>query len=400
MTVIRSLLGERRAIDASQFPYAMTEESKTYSGIPVDQGSAMTYGAVYACIRINSEIIASMPWKIFKVKGEERTEVARPPAWLTQPNPECGPFDFKQRAQASLEADGNAYIFIGALDSLGYPAELWALHPSECDVKRNANGTKYVEFSSNGHQEHLEMWNPIRPAVGTVLHIKGFNTGGLKGLSPIDQGRQAIGLGLVTERFGSDFFGRGQNPSGVIELEKGVKADENFRKAIKESWIRSQGGVDKAHLPAVLAGATWKPITITPENAQFLETRKHQVGEVARWFGVPPWVIGDVEKSTSWGSGIEQQFIGWKQVGLQPRATRLEQALSTLIPRGQVLRLNLMGLLRGDQKSRYEAYAIAVQNGWQTRNEVRHLEDMNSLDGLDDPLQPLNMTTPKQENPA
>lgn len=386
--MIFNRLRGKRAIDASQFPFAELQSPTTHSGVSVDQDSALALGAVYSCIRINAETPASLPWDAFRIQGEDRIPVARPASWLTQPNPEVTPFEFRQRIGASLETDGNAYIQITALDDLGYPKELWNLHPSDTEPKRD--GTKlYFEWQG---QKRLAPWDPVRPAVGQVLHIKGFSNGTDKGLSPIDLARESIGLGLVTEKFGSRFFGSGQTPSGVIELRQGVNPSEEFKNTIRETWVRRQGGSDRSHLPAILVGAEWKPITISPEHAQFLETRKFQVTEIARWFGLPPHFIGDVEKSTSWGTGIEQQFIGWVTLGLQPRVTRVEQALTTLVPRGQVIKINLMGLLRGDQKSRYESYAIALQNKWMVPNEVRHLEERNSVEWGDEPIETANPT--------
>lgn len=387
--LFRSLKREQRAIDASEFNKAIfNDPTPTHAGVKVDQDTALRLISVYACVRLISESVAALPANLYRKKDEDRIEVPSP-RWLTNPNPEQNWFELVERTLTSLNLDGNAYIAITARDRNGFPAELWTLHPGDVEPKRDDANNLYYLW---GGTERLSRFDSSNPG-GTVLHIKAFSNGGDRGLSPIEVARQAIGLGLVTEQHGARFFGHGSNPSGVIEVPK-LLTDE-LAKSLKKNWIKQHGGADKAQMPGVLSGgAQWKPISIPHDSAQFLETRKFQVGEIARLFRVPPHMIADVEKESSWGKGIEQQGIGFVVYTLTPWLVRLEHAFNQLSPRGQFIKWNVNGLLRGDIRTRFAAYATGIQNGFLNRNEVRHLEEMNSEEGLDDFLEPLNMTDP------
>lgn len=377
---------EGRTHDASDFNRAIFGVETSHSGVSVTQDSALKLIPVYACVRLISESVASLPAGVYRNQDENRVKVNDPP-WLRTPNPEQTWFELVERCLTSLNLAGNAYLAITARDRLGYPAEVWTLHPDDVEPKRRENtGKLYYQFRGTEELTRFDAANPL----GTVLHIKAFNNGGDKGLSPIDAAKQAIGLGLVAEQHGSRFFGHGANPSGVIEVDRNLTPE--LAGSLKKNWIKQHGGPGNSNLPGVLSGgATWKPISIPNDSAQFLETRKFQVGEIARLFRVPPHMIADLDKTSSWGTGIEQQGIGFVVHTLTPWLARLENAFDQLTPRGQYLKFNVNGLLRGDIKSRYEAYSIGIQNGFMNRNEVRALEEMNKAEGLDEYLSPLNM---------
>jgi HK97 family phage portal protein len=222
-----------------------------------------------------------------------------------------------------------------------------------------------------------------------VMHIRRYSLPGcLNGISPIEQARQGIGLGLAAERYGARYFGDSANPSSVLESDQNMDDDEVTR--VQRNWIASHGG--RRH-PAIMSGGLkWRPISISPNESQFLETRKFQRGEIASLFRVPPHMIGDTEKSTSWGTGIEQQSIGFVTYTLGPWLRCIEGAFTNLLPKGQFFRFNVDALLRGDIKSRYEAYSQARNAGWLNVDEIRELEDREPVPGGagQDFLQPLN----------
>jgi HK97 family phage portal protein len=212
----------------------------------------------------------------------------------------------------------------------------------------------------------------------------------MMGLSPIEQARQGIGLSLAAERYGARFFGDSANPSAVLETDANL-TDDAARRTV-ESWVSSHGG--RRHPALMSGGLKYRPISITPEESQFLETRGYQRGEIAMLYGIPPHMIGDTEKSTSWGSGIEQQSIGFVQFTLLAWLRPIEAAYSKyLLPRGQSMRFNVSGLLRGDTAQRYTAYTQARNAGWLNVDEIRALEDLEPVpNGAGASyIQPLNM---------
>jgi HK97 family phage portal protein len=211
-------------------------------------------------------------------------------------------------------------------------------------------------------------------------------------MSPIEASKEAIALGLATEEFGSRFFGQGATMSGIIKTPG--KLDAEGAEIIRRTFQQEHQGNRKAHLPGVLtAGADWQPITIPPDQAQFLETRRFQAEEVARIYRVPLHLIQHLDKSTSWGTGIEEQNAGFATHTLRPWIARLEIAFSELMPGPQMVKFNLDDLLRAKTLDRYNAYAIALSNGILNKDEVREKEDMPPLpDGAGlSTLQPLNM---------
>ena len=226
----------------------------------------------------------------------------RPPPWLTMPNPETSWFELVERCLGALNLNGNAFVLITARDSQGFPTELWTLDESDVVVKRSGGN---IVFKVGGREPPLTHFTPSNPA-GDVLHIKAFSNGGLRGLSTIEQGRQAIGLGLVTEKQGAKFFGTGQQMSGAIQLPPAAPGvTQASVDAMRESWLKRHGGSDNAYLPGILTGgATWTPTSVSNEDAQYLETRKFQVVDIARLFRVPPVLIGSMEVQSSWGTGV------------------------------------------------------------------------------------------------
>jgi HK97 family phage portal protein len=357
------------------------------AGVLMSQEAALRLSVVYRCIQLISGTLAGLPIDIVRKRGTLREPVDRVPAWVDTPNPESTSFEFVERVVESLLMDGNAFILISARDSMGFPAELWTLSPRQIEVRRR---NSRVEFVWNGDQ-NLSRFGPNNPT-GDVLHIKLNSAGGIRGMSPLDLARQSLGLTRAAEKFGAKFFGNGQQMSGVIQLPatSAPVSRENIG-LIRENWMSEHSGTDKAHRPGVLTGgATWQPTSVTPENAQFLETRKFQVEDIARWYGVPAHMVGLEEKNTSWGTGIEAQSTGFVRFVLKPHIDRLEDAFSQLTPRGEFVKLNLASLLRADTATETEVLVKQALNGLRSRNEAREKLDLPPIPGGDRFLLPLN----------
>lgn len=337
----------------------------THAGIAVSQETAMRLAAVYSCVTLISDTIASLPLHTYRSADGLRVSTA-PPAWVARPNPLQARFCTVQQVLAGLLLDGNAYLYL-LRNASGAVAELHPLHPSRVVPRLLDNGT--IEYLVDG-REML--------SASELLHISAFTMPGqIRGISPIEVARQAIGLGLVAEEFGSLFFGQGATVSGVVQSPAPMNREQ--AEVMARSFAAHHAGARKAHLPLILtAGATWQQITIPPEQAQFLETRRFQRQEIANLYRVPGYLI-DPSVSSTWGTGIEQQQIGFIQFTLQPWLTRIEEALSGLLPRGQFVKFNLDALLRGSTKDRYDAYAVALDHGFMTLNEVRAREDLPPL---------------------
>lgn len=365
-----------------------------HAGVFVSQESALRLSTVWACIRLIAGTLGALPVDVVRRRGAIREPVDRPPSWSEVPNPESNWFEFAERIFESLAMDGNAFILVTARDFQGFPSEIWTLNPRQVVVRRRENPPFDIYFTWNnqGTQE-FSRYDP-RTNLGDVLHVKLPTGGGIRGMSPIEAARQAIGLGLVAEKFGSRFFGSGQQMSGVIQLPADQPArSAEFIEQMRGQWEVAHSGSDRAHRPAILTGgATWQGITIPPEDAQFIETRKFQVEEIAsRIYGVPPHMVGLTEKQTSWGTGIEQQAIGFVRFTLLPWIVRFETAMSSLLPRGQFVRLNQRGLLRADSKTESDILTQRLQNGTINFNEVRALYDEPPRAGGDRYMLPLNM---------
>jgi HK97 family phage portal protein len=360
-----------------------------HAGVFVSQESALRLSVVWRCISLISGTLAGLPADVVRKQDEIRRPVDRPPAWLSIPNPEANWFEFVERIFESLLMDGNAFVLISARDFQGFPSEIWTLNPRQVVVRRRPTGKIY--FTWAGDQE-FSRYGPSDP-LGDILHIKLKTAGGLRGLSPIEAARQAIGLSLVTEKQGAKFFGKGQTMSGVIQLPdtSGAKSREHIE-LMRETWEEAHAGSDKSHRPGILTGgATWQGITITPEDSQFLQTRAFQVEDIAsRFYGIPPHLVGLTEKQTSWGTGVEQQGIGLYRFTLKEHLVRFETAMSSLLPRGQFLRLNPLALLEADAETNAKVLQMELQNGVINFNDWRAILDKPPRPGGDRYILPLN----------
>ena len=360
----------------------------TSSGKYVTERSAMQMTAVYCCVRILSEAVASLPLQFYRYTddGGKEKAVDHPLYFLLhdEPNPEMTSFIFRETLMTHLLLWGNAYSQI-IRNGKGEVVALYPLMPDRMKVDRDEHGRLYYEYTVydaddvDGRKGTNKVGRTVRLQPHDVLHIPGLGFDGLVGYSPIAMAKNAIGLAIATEEYGSKFFANGAAPSGVLEHPGTIKDPSKVR----ESWQATFGGSGNANKIAVLEeGMKYTPISISPEQAQFLETRKFQIDEIARIFRVPPHMIGDLEKSSF--NNIEQQSLEFVKYTLDPWVSRWEQAMvrALLTPdekKKYFFKFNVDGLLRGDYQSRMNGYASARQNGWMSANDIRELENLDRI---------------------
>lgn len=356
------------------------------SGKVVTERSAMQMTAVYACVRILSEAIAGLLLHMYRYKEDGGKEKALDhPLYLLlhdEPNPEMSSFVFRETLMTHLLLWGNAYAQI-IRNGKGEVVALYPLMPNKMTVSRDATGQLYYIYQKSHEELPKDNSYTVVLHPSDVLHIPGLGFDGLVGYSPIAMAKNAIGLAIATEEYGSKFFANGAALSGVLEHPGTIKDSQKVR----ESWMSQFGGSANSNKIAVLEeGIKYTPISISPEQAQFLETRKFQINEIARIFRVPPHMVGDLEKSSF--SNIEQQSLEFVKYTLDPWVIRWEQSIQrTLLKadekRTYFVKFNVEGLLRGDYQSRMSGYATARQNGWMSANDIRELEDLERISAED-----------------
>ena len=356
---------------------------RTTSGKPVNERTAMQTTAVYACVRILAEAVASLPLHVYEYQDDGGKKLVHDHPLYNllhdEPNPEMTSFVFRETLMSHLLIWGNAYAQI-IRDGAGRVLGLYPLLPDKMDVQRDDRGNIYYVYSRNSDENPMfKEYGDIRLKAEDVLHIPGLGFDGLIGYSPIAMAKNAVGMTLACEEYGASFFANGANPGGVLE-HPGVLKDPS---KVRESWNSVYRGVNNAHKIAVLEeGMKYQQIGIPPEEAQFLETRKFQINEIARLYRIPPHMVGDLDKSSF--SNIEQQSLEFVKYTLDPWVIRWEQSLqrSLLLPgeKGKYfIKLNVDGLLRGDYQSRMNGYAVGRQNGWFSANDIREMENMNPI---------------------
>lgn len=353
------------------------------SGKAVNERSAMQMTAVYSCVRILSEAVAGLPLHIYRYDGKGGKDKAldHPLYRLLhdEPNPEMTSFAFRETLMTHLLLWGNAYAQV-IRNGKGEVIALYPLMPSKMIVDRDQAGRIYYAYSRTQEDANtLGRDQQVLLSPHDVLHIPGLGFDGLVGYSPIAMAKNAIGMAIACEEYGASFFANGAAPGGVLE-HPGVVKDP---KRVRESWNAIYQGSRNAHRIAVLEeGMAYKAIGISPEQAQFLETRKFQINEIARIFRVPPHMVGDLEKSSF--SNIEQQSLEFVKYTLDPWVVRWEQSLHRALfsleeKKRLFVRFNLDGLLRGDYQSRMAGYAVGRQNGWMSANDIRELENLDRI---------------------
>ena len=371
---------ENRSIDQKTADFIkgvdLDTGQQSNSGVDVDEESALKISTVYACVKVISETIASLPLNLLKELTNGDSEKAKQHPLYTilkdVPNSEMSSFTFREMLMTNLLLWGNAYALIKR-NKNGKITELYPLKSKNMVVERDAvsNNIKYTYTNNRGI---TKTYSPKQ-----IFHIPAFSFDGIIGVSPITYAREAMGLALATEEFGARFFGNGARPGGVLEHPGVLKDPEKLR----ESWNKVYQGTANSHKVAVLEeGMKYHEIGMSPEDSQFLQTRSFQIAEICRIFRVPPHMVGDLSRSTF--SNIEHQSIDFVVHTIRPWLVRWEQAIARALLNEEertiyYAKFNVDGLMRGDFVTRMNGYAIARQNGWMSANEIRALENMNKI---------------------
>lgn len=403
MSVLRRAIETRSLTDdlAGAFPGDVTgtvgwQQGMVWNGYgpdgPVTVDGAMQLSAVYACLRLISEAIATLPIDVFRKEGEQRVAVQMVPAYLTFELPQMSRIVYLSQVMMSLLTDGNAFVATPR-DALGEPVDLVPLDPGMVQVQRQTQDPTperpfrkgSIYFTVQGR--HYSSFD--------IMHIPGMMlAGALRGVSPIAAARSVIEGGRSAQDYGKSFTRNMSVPPAVIEMppmEGNDSEAEGVRaRRMAETWRETHGGSNNAGKVGVLTGgAKLTTVAITPADAQWLESKRFGIAEIARFYGAPNHLIGDATGSTSWGSGLAEQNTAFGQFTLRPWTERVDDAhtrlLSTHGMRDAFTKLNLDAGLRASTQARYEAYKVAIDAGIMTPEEARALEDWAPLPGTIDP---------------
>lgn len=387
MTFLGRLLGEQRSIENPNVPLTPSEISALFSSPNVDSGvnvtekTSLEVSTVWRCVNILANAAASTPLSAYR----DGSFVSVPNSLLANPHEEMTPFEFWRLTFVHRLLWGNSYCE-KIYDGSGRIKYLEPLDPAKVRAGRSSDGSKVFEVTkSNGSK--------VGVTTREVFHLPGLGYDGVSGVSPVRLASQAIGLSLAAERHGARLFGSGTNLSGILSTDQ--RLDSTQADAIKARWKAKMAGPSASHDIAVLdAGAKFMPISMPNTDAQFIESRGFQTNEICRWYGVPPYMVGDVERSTSWGTGIEQQGIGFVVYTLRPDwlVPTEQRVTKELLQDPKVYaRYNVEGLLRGDSTARANYYRTMREIGAYSINDVRTFEKLPPVDGGDTYIQPLNM---------
>ncbi len=369
----------------------MFDGAASKTGIAVTEDSAMRLSAVFGAVRVISETIASLPWEVKQDAGDSTRSASAHPInkLIHHPNGMMTDFNFREVCQAHLCLHGNAFIAIRRNEA-GQAVKLIPVHPDRVEVKVYKDEKFYNIDQGKETFDDTEM-----------IHILGLSFDGIIGKSVIEAARESIGLGLAADQFGGSFFGNGANVSAVL-THPGRLSDDAYKR-LMASWQRRYSGLDNAHKTAILEeGMNLQKVSISPQESQFLETRKFGVEDIARFFRIPLAYLGSLENSST-RANIEEQGIQFQRNTVLPWVKRWESEFNRKLFPGQedyFIRMNMDGLLRGDISSRYSSYAVARQWGWLSVNDIRKHESLEPIDGGDIYLQPMNMVEAGTDNAA
>lgn len=387
---------KRTLTDAPWFstPYGdMTVQGwATMPGEHTREGDSMALGAFYACVTLLADIIASLPLRAYRRRGGvDVLADPQPTLFRNSPYPETTWFSWLWMLMESMAITGNGFGYITGRDDMDNVTGIMPIHPDFVAITiADWQATKWP--------------TPIYTILGEdippdrIVHIKRYPLASFAwGMSPVQKARSSIELGLAAEKYGLRYFRDSANPSGILTTDQELTPTQV--KQTQKQWIQNH---QNRRLPAVMSGGLqWTPITLTPEESQFLSTRQYQVADVARFFRVPLHMIQETTKSTSWGSGLAEQNLGFVKYTLMPWLAAIEQAMTNLLPRGQFAKFDLRELLRADDLTRWETYRLARDTGAVSANEIRAEEDRPPIGPEGDiHLQPANFIPLGQENTA
>lgn len=386
MSIWSGLFGRRNVKlsgrdDAETMRAALAASGGSAAGKVVTPDTVLQLATAWSCVRLLSETIATLPLGVYERKGDAKTTARGEPLYELlhdSPNADQTAAEFWEGQVACLCLWGNGY----AEKDVGATGRLVSLTPMRPDLMTvsRRDGRRVYRYSDPRGLRELDE--------DQVFHLRGFGVGGDVGLSPISYARQTMGTALAADETAAKTFENGLQVSGFIELAVGTKVTPEQREQLIDLFAKFAGSSKAGKMMPLDSGMVFKPLSLNPDDAQLLETRAFHVEEICRWYRVPPFMVGHTEKSTSWGTGLEQQMIGFLTFSLRPYLTRIEQAVrKQLIPPQDRARLfaefNLEGLLRADSQGRAALENSQAQNGIATRNEIRGRENLPPLPGGD-----------------
>ena len=361
---------------------------RSSAGISVSSANAMRLSAVYSCVRVLSETFAVLPFKLYRNRADGGRDCVTD-HWLyrlfsKRPNDFQTPFEWREMLQGHLCLRGNAFNEM-IFDNSGQITDMLPVHPDRIQAQQTTTGDyNYIITDLNGQRRQVSR--------GSVWHLRGLSSDGLVGMSPVELAADVLGLGIAAQTYGARFFANDAKPGGWLEMT-GRFADNEAKEDFRRSWQEAQGGKNRGKTAILPPGMKYHELAMSNNDAQFLETRKFSRSEIASLFRIPPHMIGDLEKATF--SNIEQQSLDFVIHTMTPWAERWESSIeSVLLLSGDAdleVEFDFANLLRGDRTARALFLKAGINDGWMTRNEARISEGMNPIDGLDEPLRPLNM---------
>lgn len=346
-------------------------------GIHINAQNALQTTAVFACVRLLSESIASLPLFLYRKTETGKEKATDMPIYEVLhdvPNPETDSFQFWQAFVANMLIYGRGYAEV-VRNNAGHIVQMWNITTPFVRVQRNSE-TQELEYviTPSGKERFILRKDQI-------FRVDWFSMDALNAFRPLELAQNAIGLSEAAEEFASNYFKNGANVGGIIEYPDVLRDNdlEQYKKDVRKEY---SGLSNAARLLFLEQGAKFQKVSNTPEESQMLETRKFQVEEVARFYNVPLHMVGDLEHATF--SNIEQMSLNYVIYTLRPYLVRIERAITAqlLMPQERSIyfpKFSVEGLLRGDYKSRMEGYAVARQNGWMSANDIRELEDMDHI---------------------
>ena len=393
MTLLGGVLSARNAVAAENPEKPLTDSAllelfgghQVSSGVNVNEVTALGLPAVWRAVQVTSNVPAALPLHAYRTDadGARVRATGKAAELLDDPHPDMTPFELWQTVFLHRRLWGNAYLRL-LRDPLDRVREVWPIHPGRVKVGRESEAGRKV-YVIDGDVD-----NPLSDK--QILHMPGMGYDGVCGVSPIRAARESIGMGLAAQEYGARLFGSGALATGILQTEQ--RLTQTQADQLAKRWREKRTGLTSAHGTVVLdKGAKFHQLSIPPEDAQFLESRRFQVVEVCRWFGIPPFLMFETEKSTSWGTGLEQQALGWVKFDLGPELTAMEQRLTKhlLTPGPVYARYSLEGLLRGDSAARAAFYKAMWDLGALSTNEIRAYEEQPPVEGGNVRYRPLNM---------
>lgn len=390
--IFDAFAGESRSLENPSTPLngdELTEWLSERQGVIVSPDSALKLAAVYSCIYLLASSVAQLPLAVLRKTGDRIESGADHPAHYLlhdEPNPWQTSYKWRETAQGHVLGHGNGYSRM-VRSRRGELLSLEMHLPQETMLVKN--GSRWI------YAAHDEDGRPLAVAPEDMVHVRALGSTGKLGISPIRQHADTIGLGLAAMRYGREFFEGGGRATGLVTVKQGSLNKDSWER-LKTAWQRAVGTLAQSKNKTLLlpADLDYKALTIAPEDAQFLETRKLTRSEIAGLFNVPAHMINDLEKATF--SNISEQAIQFVRHTIMPWVVNWEQELNRKLftraerAAGYYVKFNLAGLLRGTPKERAEFYHYAITDGWMHRNEVRVLEDLNPITGLDEMLISVN----------